>query len=162
MSKKQWIPIVTVFILIIGIYAFFKLYPPLETGTIASNEDQTLYLIGVGNRGMGPIQLVNVSVNVEETPTETKVQICDAISGFTLSDDYTSGELNGCEVQSLKDVSINKGTSLAETYTKHDEGTITENDLIYGVTVKNELPIQTVTIEYKYFGLPLRLIVKLD
>lgn len=162
MSKKQWIPILIVFILITGIYTFFKLYPPLQAGTIASNEDQTLYLIGVGNRGVGPIQLVNVTVNVEETPTETKIQTCDAITGFTLADDYTSDELNGCEVRNVKDVSINEGTSPAETYAKHDEGTITENDLMYGVTVKNELPIQTVSIEYRYFGIPLRLIVGLD
>ncbi|WP_039043638.1 hypothetical protein [Sporosarcina sp. ZBG7A] len=163
MSKKLWIPLLSVFILIAGIYTFLKMYPPLETGTIASNLDQTLYLVGVGNRGLSTIQLVNVTVNVEEAvPTETKVQTCDAISGFTLTDDYRTEELNGCGVRDLKGVSIKKGTSPTKTYAKQDEGTVTKQDLIYGVTVKNELPIQTVNIEYTYFGIPLSLIVELD
>ncbi|WOV83856.1 hypothetical protein PGH26_13380 [Sporosarcina jeotgali] len=162
MSKKLWIPIVSVLVLIAGIYTFLKLYPPLETGTIASNLDQTLYLVGVGNRGLGTIQLVNVTVNVEETPTEAKVQTCDALTGFTLTDDYRTEELNGCGVRDLKDVVIKKGTSPAKTFAKHDEGTVTKEDLIYGVTVKNDLPIQTVNIEYRYFGIPLRKVVELD
>ena len=162
MSKKLWIPILSVFVLIAGIYTILELYPPLETGTIASNSDQTLYLVGVGNRGLSTIQLVNVTVNVDETPTETKVQTCDALTGFTLTDDYRTEELNGCGVRELKGVSIKKGTSPAKTLAKHNEGTVTKEDLIYGVTVKNELPIQTVNIEYTYFGIPLLLVVELD
>ncbi|WP_025783971.1 hypothetical protein [Sporosarcina sp. D27] len=162
MSKKLWIPIVSVFVLIAGICTFLKMYPPLETGTIASNLDQTLYLVGVGNRGLSTIQLVNVTVNVEEVPTEMKVQTCDALTGFTLTEDYRTEELNGCGVRDLKNVSIKKGTSPAKTLTKHNEGTVTKEDLIYGVTVKNDLPIHTVNIEYRYFGIPLRLVVELD
>ena len=157
MSKKLWIPIVSVLVLIAGIYAFLKLYPPLETGTIASNLDQTLYLVGVGNRGLSTIQLVNVTVNADEAvPTEAKVQTCDALTGFTLTEDYRTEELNGCGVRDLKDVVIKKATSPAKTFAKHDEGTVTKEDLIYGVTVKDDLPIHTVNIEYRYFGIPLR------
>ncbi len=153
MKKKLWISILIVGIAIGGFYSFVKFNSPLEVGTIASSGDRQSVVVEVGNKGIGEVKIVNVLVNNDEEPLKTKVQISNVLQGFTITKDFNSPESKKYGFRDIEDTMIEAGTSPSVQYQKSDDGTATNKDKSYGVSVLHTETIHKVNIEYKYFGL---------
>ena len=65
-----------------GVYSFVKFNPPLETGTLASIKDNKSVVVGIGNKGFREIKILDVSVNNNDKPSKTKVQVSNAFTRF--------------------------------------------------------------------------------
>lgn len=152
--KKLWISVLLLAIIIGGVYFFVKLKPPLEIGTLASSEDDQIVIVGVGNKGFSEINIVDVSVNNGEKPMETKLQVSNALQGFTLTNNDTNEEAKNYGFTDIDKVALKTGTSPSSHFEKLDSGTATKNDEIYGISVFHNEEVNKVHIKYKYLGIP--------
>ncbi|MBU9673331.1 hypothetical protein KQ939_00425 [Planococcus sp. CP5-4] len=158
MNKKILIVVLSLMVfvaLVGGTLIFLKSNPPLETNTLASNENQHSVIVGFGNKGWGDIQLTEVAVNNYEEPTESKIQMSNAMLGFIITDDFESVEAQPYRFTELDEATIKTGTSPTETLEKQNNGTASEDDETYGLSVMHDEEIHTVHIKYSYFGIPL-------
>jgi hypothetical protein len=130
-----------------------KFNPPLDIGTIASSEDNKSVVVGIGNKGFSEVEILDVSVNNNEKPSKTKVQVSDAIQGFIIIDHYNNEEALKYGFNNLEDVTIKVDTSPSTYYKKLEDGTATKNDQIYGISVMHNEEIIKVNIKYKHFGI---------
>lgn len=145
---------ILILVLIIGsVYFLLKFNPPLEIGTIASNEDNKSVVISIGNNGFREVQILNVSVNNNEEPLETKIQVSNALQGFNITDDYNSEEAKKYGFTNIDAVAVKTGTSPSSNYEKLDDGTASKDDEIYGISVIHNQEINNVHIEYRHFGM---------
>lgn len=126
-------------IIIFGVYFLLKFNPPLEIDTIASNEDNKSVVVGIDNNGFRDVKILDVSVNNNEKPIETKLQVSNSLQGFVLTDDFQSEEAKAYGFTNIEDVVIKAGTS--------------KDDEIYGVSVIYNEEINNVYIEYSHFGM---------
>ncbi|RCW63898.1 DUF6366 family protein [Saliterribacillus persicus] len=133
-------------IIIGGGYFLLKFNPPLEVGTIASNEYNKSVVIGIGNNGFREVQILNVSVNNNEEPLETKLQVSNAVQGFIILDDYKSEEAREYDFVNIDEVAIKEGMVI-------DYEADSKDDEIYGISVIHNKEINNVTIEYSHFGM---------
>ncbi|WP_217896397.1 DUF6366 family protein [Oceanobacillus rekensis] len=140
-------------IIVGGVYFLLKFNPPLEIGTIASSGDNKSVVIGIGNNGFREVQILDVSVNNNEKPLETNLQVSNALQGFTISDDYNSEEAKKYGFTNIDEVAIKTGTSPSSNYEKLDDGTASKDDEIYGVSVIHNEEINNVHIKYSHFGM---------
>lgn len=118
-----------------GVYSFLKLNPPLEIGTIASSEDNKSVVIGIGNKGFLEMKIVEVLVNDNEKASKIKVQVSNALQGFILTDDYKNEESKNYGFKNIEAVSIKGGTPPSSNFKKLDDGSASEKDEIYGISV---------------------------
>lgn len=146
----KWTIVIILVILIVGTYLIMKVNPPLEVDTIASNEDKTMVVIGVGNTGFMGLKIKEVSVNNDEQPEEAKLQIVAAEKGFTLTEDRESAEADGYRFAPI-DEYIKIGTSIEYTY--DEDGMPLDEAEIYGVNINHDEPVQHVKIKYSHFGI---------
>lgn len=153
MKKKIWFFVLFVVIIFGSVYFFKKFNPPLEVGTIAWTEDNKSAIVGIGNNGFRDLEILDVSVNNNEKPLETKLQASNSLQGFILIDDYESEEAKEYGFTNIYNVAIKTGTSPFANYEKLDDGTASNDDEIYGVSVIHNEEINNVHIEYKYFGM---------
>lgn len=137
---------ILILILIINAYLILRLNPPLEIGTIAITEDKKSVVVGIGNNGFREVQILDVSVNNNVKPLETKLQVSNSIQGFILTDDYKSEES-----EKYGFTNIDKAAIKAETLS--DDETDSKDDEIYGVSVIHNKEINNIHIEYSYFGM---------
>lgn len=142
-----------IIVIFIGIIFWIRINPPLEYGTIASNREYTSVVIALGNKSFNDIQVTEVYVNNDETPSEVKMQIGHPDKGFILTDDLSSSEAASYKFFSLMDIKIKKRTIIGEIYERQDKKQVKEDDRIYGLTILNEQPISKVTIQYRYLGM---------
>ena len=133
-------------VIIGGVYFLLKINPPLEIGTLASNEDNKSVVVGIGNNGFRDVKILDVSVNNNEKPLETKLQVSNSLQGFVLTDDYKSEEAKAYGFTNIDEVVIKAGTSL-------DDETVSKDDEIYGVSIISNEEINNVNIEYSHFGM---------
>ena len=133
-------------IIIGGVYFSLKFNPPLEIGTVAWTEDNKSVVIGIGNNGFREVQILDVSVNNNENPFESKLQVSNSLQGFVLTDDYSSEEVNGYAFVNIDEVVIEPGIL-------SDDEAVSEDDEIYGISVIHNEVINNVHIEYKHFGM---------
>ena len=152
MKKKIWLSILSLGILASALFVLLK--SPLEIGTLASNHDATLVVVGVGNKGVGNIQITGTVVNHDENPLSSQIQHSHALLGFPLSNDLRQEENQQFNFKDLKDVTIQIGTSPSIQFKKLDQNTATEQDESYGVTIVHNKPIHRVQLKYTYFGIP--------
>lgn len=152
--KKLWKSVLLLAITIVGVIFFVKFNPPLEIGTLASNEDEKLVIVGVGNKGFSEIKIVDISVNNGEKPMETKIQVSNALQGFTLTNDDTNEETKKYHLTDIDKIALKTGTSPSSTFEKLDNGTATKHDEIYGISVFHNEEVNKVQIKYKYLGIP--------
>jgi len=133
-------------IIICGVYFLLKFNPPMEIDTIASNEDNKSVVVGIDNNGFRDVKILDVSVNNNEKPIETKLQVSNSLQGFVLTDDFQSEEAKAYGFTNIEDVVIKAGTS-------KDDETVSKDDEIYGVSVIYNEEINNVYIEYSHFGM---------
>ncbi|MFJ7737260.1 hypothetical protein ACIQ2D_13100 [Lysinibacillus sp. NPDC097287] len=146
-----------ILVLFIGVIFCLRVNPPLEYGTIASNSEYTSVIIGLGNTGFNDIQVTEVYVNNDKTPSEVKMQIVHPDEAFIVTDDFSSSEVASYKFFSLMDTKIKKGTIIGEVYERQDKKQVKEDDRIYGLTILNEQPIYKATIQYRYLGMPYKI-----
>ncbi|NRR22466.1 hypothetical protein HP568_16605 [Brevibacillus sp. MS2.2] len=144
LKKKLSISILFIAILVGGFYFLVKGNPPLDIGTLASSKDRKSVVVGMGNKGFGEVKIIDVSVNNNEKPSKTKVQVSNALQGFIITDDYDNKESIPYGFQKIEDTSMKAGTS---------KGTATKNDEIYGLSVIHHEAINRVNIKYSYLGI---------
>lgn len=150
MRKTVIISILVSAIVLIGFFVFIKLNQPLESGTISIGtlEDQQLLMLEIGNKGFGDIQIKRVVVNDSEEPVDTKIQVSNPLKGFIIPGNFTAkGNTD------IKDVELLPRTSPSTNLEKVNNGTATEKDHSYGLTLINRNPIYEVIIYYTYLGL---------
>ena len=138
-----------------GTLIFLKSNPPLEAITVASDENQHFVLVGVGNKGWGDIQLTEVAINDFEQPAASKIQMSNTELGFVMTDDFESEEAHPYRFTDIDAAVIKTGTSPTETLEKQNNGTASEDDETYGLTVVHDEAIHAVHIKYSYFGISL-------
>lgn len=145
LKKTLWISILLIAIFVGGFYFLVKGNPPLDIGTLASSKDHKSVVVGIGNKGFGEVKIIDVSVNNNEKPSKTKVQVSNALQGFIVTDDYDKKESIPYGFQKIEDIAMKAGTS---------EDTATKNDKIYGLSVIHHEAINRVNIKYSYLGIP--------
>lgn len=147
--KKFWLPVAALIVLV-GIFAYININPPVETGTIVISGDGKAALTGIGNKGFAKIKVKDVTVNHGEEPAEKKMQIGDAFQGFILRDEPKNEA--GYEFVDIRHT-IETGSSPSAHLDKLNEGTASGPDDIYAVSVWHQKRIHTIHITYTYFGL---------
>lgn len=153
MKKKLWLTILLVAITIGGVYFFIKFDPPLEIGTLASSKDHKSVVVGIGNKGLGEVKIVDVSVNNNENPSKTKIQVSNALQGFIITNDYNHEEAKEFGFTNINDVVIRKETAPSTNDKKLDDGIATKDDEIYGISVFHSEEIHKIHIKYSYLGI---------
>lgn len=73
-------------------------------------------------------------INNNEEPSKQKIQVSNPLKGFIISDDSNS-EARNYHFVNIGDVTIQSNTSPATQFAKLDNGTATESDKSYGLTV---------------------------
>ena len=147
--------LVLLVVLVGGTYLYLKSNPPLEIGTLVSDKEQPSVIVVIGNRGLSDIQIMDVAVNNHEDPTETKIQMSNAMQGFTIPEDFEGPLADEFDFVDISEAIIQTGTSPAENLEKQNDGTATEEDEVYGISVRHDEEIHTVHIKYSYFGISL-------
>lgn len=127
--------------------------PPLEIGTLASSEDNKSVVVGVGNKGFREIKIVDVSINNNEKPLKTRIQVNNAIQGFIITDDDTNEEAEKFNFMNTDEIAIKTGTSPSFYFEKLDDGTASKDDEIYGVSIFHNEEVSKVHIKYSYLGI---------
>lgn len=153
MKKKRWISILLTVIVVGGVYSLIKGNPPLDVGTRASSTDHKSVVVGIGNKGFGEVKIIDVSVNNNETPSTTKMQVSNALQGFIITNDYDNPDSKPYEFQNIEDIAIKAGTSPSGYFEKMDEGTATKDDEMYGLSLIHHEAINRVNISYSYLGM---------
>ncbi|KYG59476.1 hypothetical protein [Planococcus maritimus] len=158
MNKKILVTVVTLMVFVVlvgGTVMFLKSNPPLETNSLAYTESGHAVTVGFGNQGWGDFQLTEVAVNNFEEPLERKIQLSNPLKGFVVTDDFESAEAQAYDFTDLDEVTIKTGTSPTGLLEKVNNGTASEDDEAYALTVKHDKKIHTVHIKYSYFGITL-------
>lgn len=151
--KIFFVLVLSIVIAVCGLYAYIIFNPPLEVGTLASTKNEKSVVVGVGNTGLRGLEIVNVTVNNNEDPLQTKVQVSNPLQGFIITDDYYNEESIKYRFTEIEQVNIKTGTSPSSNFQNLDEGAASENDEAYGISVTFSEPINEVQITYKYLGI---------
>ncbi|WP_413305567.1 hypothetical protein AA0X95_03830 [Bacillus sp. 1P10SD] len=151
--RKTMISILIFAIVLIGFFVFIKVNPPLETGTISigTSENKQILILEIGNKGFGDIKIKRVVVNDNEELVDAKIQVSNPLKGFIVSENF-DGKAKEYGMTDIKDVKLLPHTSPSENLETVNNGTATENDKSYGLTVMNRNPIYEVKIYYTYLG----------
>lgn len=137
LNKLKTIGLITVLMLLIisiGLFSFVKYNPPLVIGTVATSVDEHIVIVGIGNKGVNDVKVKKVLINDNEEPSKQKIQVSNPLKGFIISDDSNS-EARNYHFVNIGDVTIQSNTSPATQFAKLDNGTATESDKSYGLTV---------------------------
>lgn len=138
-----------------GAYFFLKANPPLEVNTIGTTGDNHSVVVGMGNAGCRDIQIEAVAVNQYEEPEDTQIQLSNSLQGYVLTDDFQSKEAEQFRFVEVDQATLKPGTSLSDTLEKSQDGKVSEDDEIYGLSILHHEEIRTVHIKYSYFGINL-------
>ena len=60
----------------------------MEIGTLASSGDSKSVVVGVGNKGFQNVKILDVVVNNNDIPVETKIQVSNALQGFVITSTF--------------------------------------------------------------------------
>lgn len=154
MKKAIFISAATmvVIILLVGSYIYVKSNPPLVGSSVGTGDENHVALVEVGNKGFKDVKITEVLVNQNEQPQKLKVQVSNVIKGFMIGDplDEKAKEYGATNLES---VTIQPNTSPQMQLDKWNNGTATEKDVIYGITIAHDKPITTVIVKYRYLGL---------
>ncbi|WP_106494543.1 hypothetical protein [Lentibacillus sp. Marseille-P4043] len=152
MKKIAIISVLIIAVISIGFFSFIKLNPPLVSGTIGSSEDKQSIVISIGNKGFMNVKINGVLVNNNKEPLDKKIQLSNPLKGFIVADNF-GGEEKEYGITNIKDVIIEPNTDPSSQLKKVNNGTATENDESYGLSIINGKEINEVIINYRYLGL---------
>jgi hypothetical protein len=138
--------------LLIGSFLYIKLTPPLVGGTVGIGNEKHIVVAEIGNKGFNHIKIADVLVNNNEQPQKLKVQVSNPLKGFIITDKFDA-EAKEYGIKNIEAVTIQPNTSPQVQLEKVNKGTATEKDVSYGISIVHDKPIETVIIEYRYFGL---------
>ncbi|MFJ7684583.1 hypothetical protein [Peribacillus butanolivorans] len=128
-------------IVIIGVVLYFVLaQPKLEANLLGTGLEQKVVVITLGNDGFQDIELLDIRINGAEKPEIAKVQVDESGKGFVLSDTFMD---EGYIFKDYDTVKIETGTAIKDV----------ESQSKYGLSVKDDVEINSVTILYKYLGI---------
>jgi len=153
---KKIASVATIFAIILAIVAcivWLRLNPPLEHSSIARSANSTSIVISLDNKGFGDVKITEVFINNGDIPTEVNMQFNHANTGFIITDDFSSQDAQNYNFVELEDISIKKGTISKDIYARQDKNQVRDDDMIYGLTILNEQPIQNVIIHYQYLSM---------
>ncbi|XGZ09565.1 hypothetical protein ACDZ29_25525 [Peribacillus sp. RS7] len=127
-------------IIIIGIVFYFILVQPkLEAILLGTGLDQKVAVITLGNNGYQDIELLDIRINGTDEPELAKIQVSETGKGFVISDTFAEEDYNFKEYNSVK-IETGTGTKDVEYHSR------------YGLSIKSDVEIYSVTIIYKYLG----------
>ena len=138
-------------IILIGLFLFIKSNPPLISGAIGSAEDKQAVVIEIGNEGFSDVKINDVLINNNEKPIDKKIQLSNPLKGIIIASDF-DGEAKEYGITNIYDVEIEPNTDPKTQLEKEKNGTVTEDDKIYGLSIINDEEINEVTINYSYLG----------
>jgi hypothetical protein len=151
MKKILMLAVVSIVVISAGFFAFIKTNPPLASGSLSASGDYHTVVAVVGNDGWSDVKITSVSVNNNEQPQKQKMQVSNPHLGFVITDTFDK-ETEEYGIQNVEDVTILPGTEPSAQLEKLNNGTATEDDESYGLTVVHNKPVQTVELTYRYLG----------
>ncbi len=161
MKKGLIITVVTAGLFMLCFVVYLKVNPPISTGTIATGDDKHIAVVEVGNKGLTGIKVRDVLINHNQKPKKLRVQVSNPLNGFMITDSFDDiKEEYG--VRNLESVTIQPKTSPQMQLDKMNNGTATEKDHSYGISIVDDEPIETVIIEYRHFGIPFVKTISID
>lgn len=141
-------------LLFVGSFSYLKTSPPLIAGTLGYQKGKEVLLVEVGNQNsFGRIEIQEVLVNNNINPSIAKMQVSNHSKGFIISDKFNSEEVSEYAFKNLENVQLEPNTAPQEQLKKVNEGTSTEGDWIYAITLGHKSSIEKVIIKYQYLGL---------
>lgn len=143
---------IAISLLVIGLFAYVKQNPPLVTGTIGGTMNQHGVLVGIGNGGLMSLEIDEVLINQHIQPSDEKIQVSNPIKGLLITSQFDD-EAQAYHLRGIDELSIDPGTSPRATLEKMKNGTATEEDVSYGLSVIHDEAIKKVIIQYSYMGL---------
>ncbi|GEN52144.1 hypothetical protein [Halobacillus faecis] len=151
-KRNMMIVLMIIFVCSIGLFSFIKFHTPLVSGTIGSSADKQSVVISIGNNGFSNIKIEDVRINMNEEPLDKKVQVSHPLKGFIVADSF-DGEAEEYGLTDIQDVIIKPNTSPSSQIEKVNNGTATEKDNSYGLSIINHKEISEVIIHYNYLGM---------
>ncbi|WP_313802390.1 hypothetical protein [Cytobacillus sp.] len=148
-------------LLFAGSFSYLQISPPLVAIPSAYETGKKVLLIEVGNKNpFGKIKIQDVLVNNYDPPSKVKVQVSNHTKGFIISDHFNSDESRKYTFKDLKSVKLEPNTDPKEQLKKMNDGTITDDDLIYAITIGHQNRIENVLVKYQYLGVSFEKVVK--
>lgn len=156
MKFKVGIPLLAILVSFFFAAAFLYIVfnPPFVQGPIITAKDNHLVVVGVGNKGLRDVTLEGVRVNNGEEPLQANVQISNALKGFNVTEAVDESEAEEKGFTDVSGMKVDGGTSPKKILRKLDKGTATEKDIIYGITILHDKPIESVQVKYRYISFP--------
>ncbi|MGR9049437.1 hypothetical protein ACQ4XT_12505 [Halobacillus faecis] len=152
MKKINLMIVLIIIVCSIGLFSFIKFHTPLVSGAIGSSADKQSVVISIGNKGFSNIKIEDVRINTSEEPLDEKVQVTHPLKGFIVADSF-DGEAEEYGLTDIQDVIIKPNTSPSSQLEKVNNGTATEKDNSYGLSIINHKEINEVIIHYNYLGM---------
>ncbi|MDW7652406.1 MAG: hypothetical protein SCK29_13255 [Bacillota bacterium] len=150
MSYRQLIIVVVLIAVLSLIISLVQMNPPLEyRGGIRRNQNREIELDFI-NTGKGSISLRNVLVNgTNASQVELKLKRTPSSTLPTNANDYSVHEIGEYKIKPLPSENETK-----RAWKEMNESG--ETNVIFGYTVRiiNDRPVESVTIQYSYYGLP--------
>lgn len=161
MKFKVGIPVLAILVsfFFAAAFLFIVFNPPLVQGTIGTTEGNRSVMVGVGNKGFRDVTLDEVLVNNDEKPLKVQVQVSHALRGFIVTESFDGKDEEEYGFTDIEDVNIKGGTSPEKHLKKLNEGTATENDTIYGITILHDEAIKSVRVKYRYIEIPFEKVI---
>ncbi|GAA0358355.1 hypothetical protein [Bacillus horti] len=154
MNKKVLVTVALVILLLAGSYTYLKVNPRLVATQTGYTTDRQIQVIGVGNKGLfGDIQIKEVLINNNVVPSNAKLQISNPLVGLTVTDRFFNEEQSTILFEDFHSVSLQTGTVPSDQIVKLREGTATEEDILYAISIVHDNPIEEVTIKYHHLGI---------
>lgn len=145
--------IVAIVTFVIG-FIYLKKNPPLDAAFSGSSSEKRIILVEVGNKSrLADIRVEDVFVNNNSLPSNAKIQESDPFKGFIISSNFEGDEEKKYNFQDLKSVSIQTKTERQKQFDKLSNGTASEKDTIYAITISHDESIQKIRIKYRFLGL---------
>ncbi|MFX3632859.1 MAG: hypothetical protein ACE3L7_05385 [Candidatus Pristimantibacillus sp.] len=134
----------------------------MDIGYSGSSSEKQVILMGVGNKSrLADIRVEDVFVNNNSLPSNVKIQVSNPLKGFIISSNFEGEEEKKYNFQDLKSVSIQTKTERQKQFDKLSNGTATEKDTIYAISIGHHETIQKVRIKYRFLGLTFNKVIQI-
>lgn len=145
--------IVAILTSIIG-YIYIKNTSPLDAQFSGSSFEKHILLVEIGNKSrLADIWIEDVFVNNGNLPSHVMIQESNPLKGFIISSNFEGDEEKEYNFQHINSVSIQPNTARKKQFDKLINGTASEKDIIYAITISHDESIEKIKIKYRFLGL---------